>query len=111
MFFLCYSPFPLYIELTRCRYRGISEDELLNREGVSPQEYLEFTENFDEMPPPPSNDTDYYDGSDTDDQFNYFSVPGEPGLRGPPGVSGRERLKNYSFLMYGVPVVLARNLA
>ena len=69
------------------RYRGSSEDELLNREGVSPQEYLEFTENFDSVPPPENyNTSDYYDGSDTDDQFNYFSVPGEPGLRGPPGV-------------------------
>ena len=34
-------------------YRGMSEDELLNREGVSPQEYLEFTERFEEVPPPP----------------------------------------------------------
>ncbi len=37
-------------------YRGIAEDELLAREGVSPQQYLEFTETVDEAPPP-VNDT------------------------------------------------------
>jgi len=65
-------------------YRGISEDELLTREGLSPQQYLEFTENEGAtMPPPPAvNITDYDDG------FDYFSVPGEPGLRGPPGLPG-----------------------
>ena len=27
-------------------YRGMDEDEILNREGLTPQEYLEFTERF-----------------------------------------------------------------
>ena len=39
-------------------YRGISEDEILNREGVSPQQYLEFTEVFESTTNPPlENDT------------------------------------------------------
>ena len=33
-------------------YRGIDEDELLNREGLSPREYLEFTERERVAPPP-----------------------------------------------------------
>ena len=60
----------------------MSEDELLNREGVSPQEYLEFTERVEEVPPPAPEEPE--------DQFNYFSVAGEPGLRGEPGVSLRK---------------------
>ena len=27
-------------------YRGMDEDEILNREGLTPQQYLEFTERF-----------------------------------------------------------------
>ena len=50
-------------------YRGISEDELLNREGISPQQYLEFTENVQEIRPnqtvTPFNEEEYTRGSDT----------------------------------------------
>ncbi|CAB4069844.1 COL5AS [Lepeophtheirus salmonis] len=34
-------------------YRGIDEGDLLNREGLTPEEYLEFTERVREIPPPP----------------------------------------------------------
>ncbi len=58
----------------------MSEDELLNREGLSPQEYLEFTEREpEEVPPPTEPPID-------EDQFNYVSMAGEPGLRGREGV-------------------------
>ena len=56
-------------------YRGMDEDELFNREGLSPQQYLEFTER--ERPP---NIT-------TEPEMTFVSSPGEPGPRGPPGVS------------------------
>ena len=69
-------------------YRGMSEDELLNREGVTPQEYLEFTERVEEIPPPAPEEPE--------DQFNYFSIAGEPGLRGEPGV--RSVLNAYFFI-------------
>jgi len=38
-------------------YRGMSEDELLTREGVSPQQYLEFTETEATVAPPQANTT------------------------------------------------------
>ena len=58
-------------------YRGMDEDELLNREGLSPRQYLEFTErervqNITVEPEP---------------EMTFVSTPGEPGPRGPPGVS------------------------
>ena len=56
-------------------YRNMDEDELYNREGLSPRQYLEFTER--ERPPPQNNTEEV--------QFNYISSPGEPGPRGPPG--------------------------
>ena len=50
----------------------MDEDELFNREGLSPQQYLEFTER--ERPP---NIT-------TEPEMTFVSSPGEPGPRGPP---------------------------
>ena len=79
---------------SRASYMGMSEDELLNREGLSPQQYLEFTEAEARTPPPvqwpppteePPPEPEY--PVEEDDNFNYVSVAGEPGLRGPPGVS------------------------
>ena len=80
---------------SRVNYMGMSEDELLNREGLSPQQYLEFTEAEARTPPPvqwpppteepPPPEPEY--PVEEDDNFNYVSVAGEPGLRGPPGVS------------------------
>ena len=69
---------------------------LLNREGLSPQQYLEFTEAEARTPPPvqwpppteePPPEPEY--PVEEDENFNYVSVAGEPGLRGPPGVSRR----------------------
>ena len=54
----------------------MSEDELLNREGISPQQYLEFTEKVVQEIPVPKYE----------EEFNYYSVAGEPGMRGEPGV-------------------------
>ena len=53
---------------------------------MSPREYLEFTERERFVPEPPD------DGSGepeepTDSEPGYISEPGEPGPRGPPGVS------------------------
>ena len=60
----------------------MDEDELFNREGLSPQQYLEFTER--ERPP---NIT-------TEPEMTFVSSPGEPGPRGPPGV-----LEKINFLL------------
>jgi collagen type V/XI/XXIV/XXVII alpha len=73
---------------SRAGYMGMSVDELMNREGVSPQQYLEFTEREEEEVQPPTQPPP------EDDLFSYVSVAGEPGLRGregesgPPGLSG-----------------------
>ena len=56
-------------------YRGENEGDLLNREGISPQEYLEFTERLQESPPELIEPT-------------FVSTPGEPGPRGEPGATG-----------------------
>ena len=56
-------------------YRGMDEDELLNREGLSPREYLEFTEREQSLP------------ANRSEVLTFVSTPGEPGPRGPPGVS------------------------
>ena len=77
---------------SRAGYMGMSEDELLNREGLSPQQYLEFTEEEREyappppLPPPPSPQSTELPPPPEDDNYNYVSVAGEPGLRGPTGV-------------------------
>lgn len=78
---------------SRAGYMGMSEDELLNREGYSPQQYLEFTETEAawtpppvQAPPPPTEEPPPAP-EEEDDSFNYVSVAGEPGLRGPTGVS------------------------
>ena len=70
---------------SRASYRGIDEDELLNREGLSPREYLEFTERERVVPPPEVVDQDYSE-VETAANITYVSEPGEPGPRGPPGV-------------------------
>ncbi len=45
-------------EALTASYRGMDEDELLNREGLTPREYLEFTENEQLIPrQPEQNDT------------------------------------------------------
>ena len=75
---------------SRASYRGIDEDELLNREGLSPREYLEFTERERVVPPPPQPsppDEDYPVEAEAAANITYVSEPGEPGPRGPPGVS------------------------
>ena len=76
---------------SRASYRGIDEDELLNREGLSPREYLEFTERervVQPPPPPETVDEDYpVEAETTPTNITYVSEPGEPGPRGPPGVS------------------------
>jgi hypothetical protein len=43
-------------------YRGMDEDEILNREGLTPQQYLEFTERFipENETLPAQNDTVSY---------------------------------------------------
>lgn len=56
----------------------MDEDEILNREGLSPQEYLEFTER--ERPPEPD--------PVVEPEMTFVSTPGEPGPRGPPGQPG-----------------------
>merc|ERR1719288_496734 len=56
-------------------YRGMDEDELLNREGLSPREYLEFTER-ESLP------------ANRSEVLTFVSTPGEPGPRGPPGIAG-----------------------
>ena len=58
-------------------YRGMDENELLNREGLSPRQYLEYTENSER----PQNITE------PEPEMTFVSTPGEPGPRGPPGVS------------------------
>ena len=75
---------------SRASYRGIDEDELLNREGLSPREYLEFTERervVQPPPPPPETLDEDYPVEATATNITYVSEPGEPGPRGPPGVS------------------------
>jgi hypothetical protein len=54
-------------------YRNMDEDELLNREGLSPRQYLEMTE----QERPPVDDTP---------PVTFVSTPGDPGPRGPQGV-------------------------
>ena len=52
------------------------------QEGLSPREYLEFTEREREVVPPPPEEEPEGSGDPT-----YISEPGEPGPRGPPGVT------------------------
>ena len=52
------------------------------QEGLSPREYLEFTEREREVVPPPPEEEPEGSGEPT-----YISEPGEPGPRGPPGVT------------------------
>lgn len=74
----CTEPLPRPLgDDSNVGYRGMDEDELLNREGLSPREYLEFTER--ERPEPKPEATE---------DFTFVSTPGEPGLRGPPGTPG-----------------------
>ena len=83
---------------SRAGYMGMSEDELLNREGYSPQQYLEFTEAEAWTPPPvqqgppapPATEQPPPAPTEEEDNFNYMSVAGEPGLRGPTGVNKKE---------------------
>ena len=79
---------------SRAGYMGMSEDELLNREGYSPQQYLEFTEAEAWTPPPvqgpPPPTEEPPPAPEEEDNFNYVSVAGEPGLRGPTGVNKRK---------------------
>ena len=54
----------------------MDEDDIVNREGLSPREYLEFTEReYEEVPAPT-------------EEMTFVSTPGEPGPRGPPGLQG-----------------------
>ena len=72
---------------------GMSEDELLNREGYSPQQYLEFTEAEAWTPPPvqgPPPTEEPPPAPEEEENFNYVSVAGEPGLRGPTGVNKKK---------------------
>ena len=58
-------------------YRGMDEDELMTREGLSPREYLEFTETerVQTLTAP-------------EPEMTFVSTPGEPGPRGMPGAPG-----------------------
>ena len=53
-------------------YRGMDEDDILDREGLSPQQYLEFTERERVEAEP----------VDTVVEPTFVSTPGEPGVRG-----------------------------
>ena len=55
---------------------------IILQEGLSPREYLEFTEREREVVPPPPEEEPEGSGEPT-----YISEPGEPGPRGPPGVT------------------------
>jgi len=67
-------------------YRGMDEDDILDREGLSPQQYLEFTERLVEpLPEEDDNDDDF---DDLLVEPTFVSTPGEPGERGPPGETG-----------------------
>ena len=54
----------------------------IQQEGLSPREYLEFTERERFIPEPPQEEVE---GSG-EEAPTYVSEPGEPGPRGPPGV-------------------------
>ena len=58
-------------------YRGMDEDELMTREGLSPREYLEFTER-----------EKVQDLTAPEPEMTFVSTPGEPGPRGMPGAPG-----------------------
>ena len=71
-------------------YRGADAGDILDREGLSPQQYLEFTER--EKVNPPDEPTELIEPT-------FVSTPGEPGVRGeagpvgppgPPGPRGEE---------------------
>merc|ERR1719477_152754 len=64
-------------------YRGIDEGDILDREGLSPQQYLEFTERLRD---PPRNAVEE-DASELIEP-TFVSTPGEPGARGEPGATG-----------------------
>ena len=55
------------------------------QEGLSPREYLEFTERERFVPQPPDEGS----GELEEPTDTFISEPGEPGPRGPPGVSLR----------------------
>jgi len=59
-------------------YRGMDEGDILDREGLSPQQYLEFTER------------ERIEAEETIEPVEpaFVSLPGEQGERGPPGEPG-----------------------
>jgi len=62
-------------------YRGIDEGDILDREGLSPQQYLEFTEARQQTPDAVEEPTELIEPT-------FVSSPGEPGPRGEPGPTG-----------------------
>ena len=62
-------------------YQGRNEDDILDREGLSPQQYLEFTER---LQGPPKKE----EGPSQVVEPTFVSTPGEPGPRGEPGATG-----------------------
>merc|ERR1712066_834840 len=56
-------------------YRGADSADILDREGLSPQQYLEFTER-ERLSPPPEEPTELIEPT-------FVSTPGEPGTREP----------------------------
>lgn len=69
-------------------YRGRNEDDLLNSEGVSPQQYLEFTERMVEEEEGSGPDFPPEPESPEPRKPTYESTPGEPGPPGPDGPQG-----------------------
>merc|ERR1711892_478652 len=63
-------------------YIGINEDDILDREGLSPQQYLEFTERLRD--PPPGRIEQPEDLVEP----TVFAGPTAPGARGEPGETG-----------------------
>ena len=60
-------------------YQGRNEDDILDREGLSPQQYLEFTERLQGPPKQEVAPSQVVEPT-------FVSTPGEPGPRGEPGV-------------------------
>ena len=62
-------------------YQGQNQDDILDREGLSPQQYLEFTERLQGPPQKPQPPPDLIEPT-------FVSTPGEQGPRGEPGATG-----------------------